>query len=82
MTPVFDKLPSTPTRVGGPTAARVLAAAAGVFPAVAAGALGAIAGTIAGSVWREYAAQRGWDVAGAVAEDVASLALTLYAVRG
>ena len=91
---VFDKLPSTPTRVGGPTVARVVSAAAGaavigrrrgaaaIWPAVAAATLGAVGGTIAGSIWRDYCAERSWTAAGAVVEDVVSLALTAYAVKG
>ncbi|WP_200918977.1 hypothetical protein [Nocardioides sp. Leaf285] len=89
---VFDKLPSTPSRVGGPTVARVLSAAggagvlarhegaAGVWPAVAAGAVGAVAGTVLGSVWRDLCADRSWEAAGAVVEDAVSAALTAYAV--
>jgi len=91
---VFDKLPSTPSRVGGPTVARVVSSAAGaavlarhegasgVFPAVAASAVGAVAGTIGGSIWRQYCADRAWDWQGAAAEDALALALTTYAWKG
>jgi uncharacterized membrane protein YeaQ/YmgE (transglycosylase-associated protein family) len=87
-----DKLPATPSRLGGGTVARVgtgaLGAATlarrdrvGVLPAAAAGAVGAVVGAVVGSLWREACAQRSRQWQGALAEDAVAVALTAWAVR-
>ena len=93
---VGDKLPQTPSRLGGGgLAARVLSAVSGAgvlcrrdrvapgLPTLAAGvgaALGAVAGAYGGAVWRAWAAERMPAWQGALVEDVVALGLAGAAV--
>lgn len=89
---VVDKLPMTPSRIGGPMVGRVLTAAtgaavlarreeAGVVPAAAVAVVGAVAGSVAGVVWRDVCSQRSWAGPGALVEDGVSIALAAYALK-
>lgn len=87
---VADKLPIVPGRLlPGPLAMRLVSAAGGAgmlarrhgvrvtLPALAA-ATGAAAGSLAGTVWREAAAEHMPDWAAAIVEDATALALAAF----
>jgi len=90
---VADKLPTTPSRLEGPSlAVRVAAGAgggaalakgAGCAPAApaAVGAAGALAGSYAGAAWRTWSSVRAPALAGALVEDVVAVALAVLASR-
>lgn len=88
-----DKLPQAPSRLEAPSqAGRALSGALGAaglarhdrrspwLPAVV-GTAGAYAGTIAGAVWRDAAADRGWTWQAALVEDAVALGLVALVVR-
>lgn len=90
---VGDKLPSTPSRLlpPGPQSRAVAAALGGaalarqrgrsVWLPAATAALWSTAGTWGGAAWRGWAAQRGPDWRGAVAEDAVAVTLARLAAR-
>lgn len=90
---IGDKLPTTPSRLEGPSlGARITAGAGGgaalakgagcapAAPAVA-GAAGALAGSYAGAAWRTWSAVRAPSLAGALAEDGVAITLAVLASR-
>jgi hypothetical protein len=90
---VVDKLPGVPSRLRpGPLGGRLVAAGVGavalaradekpaVLPAVA-GVAGAALGSLAGAVWRDVAAERGWTWQAGAVEDAVALGLTAAACR-
>lgn len=90
---VVDKLPIVPSRLDpAPLLGRLAAGGvggaalarhehAGVVAPVLLGAVGALAGSVLGAAGRDIAANAGWAVPGAVAEDALSLGLAWVAIR-
>lgn len=90
---VVDKLPATPSRLDFPAiGGRIVAGGAGAYAlarrngtdtvqAAALGAAGSLAGSKVGAQYRAWVSTRVPSLAGAIAEDAAAQALTVWAYR-